>query len=86
MAADVMQGCRPGSAWQLGGPGSRLRLWRSSLSICSVRYSALFFPFPYTRGGFIIVPLRPARPSFTVFGNQHEFLVFVLCFVFTAYR
>ena len=48
MAADVMQGCRPGSAQLLGGLGGRLRL--------AYPFFAYFAFFIVTRGG----PFGPA--------------------------
>ena len=88
MAANVMQECWPGSAWQLGGLGGRLRLEAFSLSIAFLRSMVLLS----TCGGSS-VPLRPARPRITFFRNRsavplsatHELCVrVVFLFVFPA--
>ena len=63
MAADVMQGCRPGSAQLLGGLGSRLRSGVLSLSLFTLRVARFCSSFVSARGG-PIVPLRPAHKNF----------------------
>ena len=66
MAADVMQGCRPGSAQLLGGLGSRLRSGVFSLSLFTLRVARFLFLFCFrARGAY-----RPAATRAQNFVNR----------------
>ena len=75
MAADVMQGCRPGSAQLLGGLGSRLRSGVFSLSLFTLRVARFLFLFCFrARGAY-----RPAATRAQKFCKQVSFFRPVFC-------
>ena len=82
MAADVMQGCRPGSAQLLGGLGSRLRSGVLSLSLFTLRVARFLFLFCFrARGAY-----RPAATRAQKFCKQVSFFrpVFACAHLFVS--